>query len=303
MAGQRGKTLGINENLARELLELHTLGVDAGYTQKDVQELARIITGAGIYAPRMREQDLARAGATRTGLFLFDPRRHDYGEKTFLGARFPAGQGVEEIDRALHLMAMHPATAKHIAVKLAHRFLSDDPPQSVVNAMAKGFRRSNGRISATLLPLLQSDAFRAAIAKPAKFKEPDDFLISTARAACGDAPIGNGPLLAAAALDMGQAPFMHTTPDGYPLQDPAWLSPAAMAKRVRLAMGVAAQKVPFAAAEDGNRPMRGTPCDIDPASLAKAVGPLSQATQAAAQGMNERERAGLLLASPEFMRR
>lgn len=304
-AQQRGKTLGINENLARELLELHTLGVDAGYTQKDVQELARIITGAGVYSPRMRDQALERAGAKRAGLFLFDPRRHDFGEKTFLGNRFPAGEGQEEIDRALHLMATHPATGRHIALKLARRFLGDDPPQKVVDAMAEGFRRSNGKISATLLPLLRSDAFAASLAKPAKFKEPVDYVLSVARAACGDTPIDNGLLLAAATADMGQAPFMHTTPDGYPAQESAWLSPAAMAKRVRLAMGVAAGRVPFARSGDGDteRPMRGTPCSVNPTALEQAVGPLSPATQAAAKSLTDRERTGLLLASPEFMRR
>lgn len=315
-AQERGKTLGINENLARELLELHSLGVDSGYTQKDVQELARIITGAGIYSPRMRDQALSRAGATRRGLFLFDPRRHDYGEKTFLGSRFPAGQGISEIDRALHLMASHPATARRIALKLARRFLSDNPPQQVVDAMTEAYQRSDGKISATLLPLLKSDAFAASLATPTKFKEPVDYVLSVARAACGDTPIKNGLLLAASAMDMGQAPLMHTTPDGYPAQESAWLSPAAMAKRVRLAMGVAAEKIPFARGEDdaptrlkvladaGNgRLMRGTACRVDSSAVERAVGPLSSTTQAAARNLTDRERVGLLLASPEFMRR
>lgn len=315
-AQERGKTLGINENLARELLELHTLGVDAGYTQKDVQELARIITGAGIYSPRMRDQALSRAGATRMGLFLFDPRRHDYGEKTFLGNRFPAGQGIAEIDRALHLLASHPATARRISLKLARRFLSDDPPPQVVDAMTEAYKHSGGKISATLLPLLESDAFAASLATPTKFKEPLDYVLSMARAACGDTPINNGLVLAATAMDMGQAPLMHTTPDGYPVQESAWLSPAAMAKRVRLAMGVAAEKVPLARGEEsaptgprimaaaGNgRLMRGTACRVDTSVVERAVGPLSATTEAAEKNLSNRERVGLLLASPEFMRR
>ncbi|GAO36713.1 hypothetical protein SCT_2123 [Sulfuricella sp. T08] len=316
IAQERGKTLGINENLAREVLELHTLGVDAGYTQKDVQELARILTGAGIYSTRMRDQALEKAGATRMGLFLFDPRRHDFGEKIFLGTRFPAGQGLPEIDRALHLIAIHPTTAKRIALKLARRFLSDDPPPQVVDAMTEGFRRSNGKISATLLPLLKSDAFAVSLEKPTKFKEPVDYVLSIARAACGDAPINNGLILAATTMDMGQAPLVHTTPDGYPTQESAWLSPAAMAKRVRLSMEVAAEKVPFAQGDEGasvrlkamadmgkGRLMRGTACRVDSSTVKHAVGPLSATTEAAAKSLSERERVGLLLASPEFMRR
>lgn len=316
VAEQRGRTAGINENLARELMELHTLGVGAGYSQKDVQELARIITGAGVYSPRMRARALEQAHAVREGLFLFDPRRHDYGGKDFLGVHFPAGQGLAEIDRALHLLATQPSTARHIALKLARRFLGDDPPAGVVAAMAHAFRDSGGRISATLMPLVTSDAFAQSLQTPAQFKEPVDYVISLAHAVCGDAPVGNGPFLAASAMDMGQAPFMHATPDGYPAQEAAWLSPAAMARRVRLAMGAAAGRLPFAAGEndegsvlrgmaDGSRAthMRGTACTVDPGMVAAMVGPVSAATKAAGRALSPRENAALLLASPEFMRR
>jgi uncharacterized protein (DUF1800 family) len=318
MAARHGKDLGINENLARELLELHTLGVGGGYTQADVQALARIITGAGVYSPRMQERNLARAAAVRTGLFLFDPRRHDAGEKRFLGEFFPAGRGLGEIDRALHLMAIHPATARHIATKLARRFLADDPPQAVVDAMSAAFLASGGRISSTLWPLLQSPEFAASLTQGRKFKEPADYVLSVARAACGDQPINNARLLAATLTDMGEAPLMHTTPDGYGARESDWLSPAAMAKRVRLALGVAAGRVPLAAAEDAGgpnppsgrdagmerrRPLQGTACALDGPALERAVGPVSSATQAAASALSPRERAGLLLASPDFMRR
>jgi len=314
-AAERGKQIGINENLARELLELHTLGVDAGYTQKDVQELARIIAGAGIYAPRMGEAMLARAGAVRVGLFLFDPRRHDFGEKRFLGEVFSAGQEIAEIDRALHLMATHPATGQRIALKLAQRFLSDEPPPQVVDAMSAAFSRSGGRISATLLPLLESAAFSASLLHPAKFKEPIDYALSVARAACGDSPITNRLILSATVLDMGEAPLMHTTPDGYGNREADWLSPAAMAKRVRLAMGVAAERVPFAQADDdrigrlkalaegAKGLLRGTACAVDVASLERLVGPVSAQTQGASARLSPVERSALLLASPEFMRR
>jgi uncharacterized protein (DUF1800 family) len=312
----RGKTLGVNENLAREVMELHTLGVGSGYTQQDVQQLARIITGAGVYSPRMRQQALERAGATRNGLFLFDPRRHDFGAKTFLGQDFPAGHGLDEIERALHMLAASPATARHISFKLARRFLSDDPPGDVVDAMAQAYLRSGGRISATLMPLIASPAFAASLKRPDKFKEPIDFIVSASRAACSGRPIGNGLLLAAAARDMGEAPYLHSTPDGYGARESDWLSPPAMAKRVRFAMGVATGRLPLASAgaDDGRavdeamKPrqpfwMKGAACAPDAATVAVLVGPLSAATQSSGQGLPDEQRIAFELASPEFMRR
>ena len=317
-AARRGKELGINENLARELLELHTLGVDGGYAQHDVQELARIITGAGVSTPLMQERNLARVGAVRMGLFLFDPRRHDYGEKKFLGQVFPAGHGLDEIDRALRLMARHPATARHVALKLARRFLADEPPESVVAAMSRAYLASGGRISDTLWPLLQAPQFEQSLAQRSKFKEPVDYLLSVARAACGDQPIANALVLSAGVLDMGQAPLMRSTPEGYGSGEADWLSPAAMAKRVRTAMGVAAGRVPLAldaapgvvdpGMEQGAdarraRLQQGMACTLDAHTLEQSIGPLSRATLAAASGLSARERVALLLASPEFMRR
>lgn len=298
-AKERGKQAGINENLARELLELHTMGVDSGYTLKDIQALARIITGAGVYMPNMRTQMLAKAGATKKGLFLFDPRRHDDGEKVLLGERFPAGEGIAEIDRALHLLASQPATAKHIAFKLAQRFLSDEPPPALVEAMANAYQSSGGRISSTLKPLLASQAFADSLKAPAKFKEPLDYLISASRAVCGDATINNGLFLAITAQDMGQAPFMHTTPDGYGSKESDWLSPASMAKRLRLAMALAAGRAPLAAVEvrrvsmkkvTGNLDdagLQGQACAVNAAQVERLVGSVSSTTQSAAQKLSE----------------
>ncbi|CAN6484130.1 unnamed protein product [Victoria cruziana] len=277
LAAQRGKQLGINENLARELMELHTLGVDGGYSQADVQALARIITGAGVYTAAMQDRNLIRAGALRTGLFLYDPRRHDEG------------------------------------VKLAQRFLADDPPAAVVDAMSAAYLSSGGRISATLLALLDNPAFNASLIQPRKFKEPLDYLLSLARTMCGDQPVNNALLLASAANDLGQAPLMHSTPDGYGARESDWLSPVAMAKRTRLAMGVAAQKVPLADGAHGDeflaRPVepqdlrQGQVCEGDEAQVARLIGPVSALTQAQSQGLGPRERIALWLAGPEFMRR
>jgi uncharacterized protein (DUF1800 family) len=311
MAERRGKTLGVNENLARELMELHTLGVDSGYAQHDVQELARIITGAGVYSPRMRQRAFDRAGAKRAGLFLFDPRRHDGGSKRFLGQDFPAGHGLDEIDRVLHILANSPATAHHVAFQLAQRFLSDAPPKTIVESMATAYEHSGGRISATLMTLISSPEFADALAEPAKFKEPLDYIVSTVRVACSGQPIGNGLLLAATARDMGEAPYLHTTPDGYAVRESDWLSPPAMAKRIRFAMAVAAGRVPLAddrVADDGmtvqkkNRE-RVSACTPDAELVARLVGPLSTTTRSAGQGLSDQQRIALYLASPEFMRR
>lgn len=315
-AADRGRQLGLNENLARELLELHTLGVDAGYSQHDVQELARILTGAGVWNPRMNDRALEAAGAVRKGIFLFDPRRHDFGPKRLLGQDFPAGQGLEEIDRALRLLATHPATARHLSRKLALRYVSDAPSEALVGAMAQAFLRSGGRISATLETILASAEFGKSLAARAKFREPLDQILFTARVVCDAVPVGNGMLLTASAVDHGQAPFMRTTPDGYGARETDWLSPAATAKRVRMALGVAGERVPLKRAEADAAPaslrnadterarfLRGEACSPDPAFVESALGPLAPATVAALEGLGARDRLAALLASPEAWRR
>lgn len=321
-AAQRGRDMGINENLARELLELHTLGVDGGYTQTDIQELARIITGAGAWSPRMVDRNLERAGATRDGVFLFDPRRHDHGAKNLLGEVFPATDargGMSEIDRALGLLSRHPATARHISRKLALRFLADNPSEATIAAMSAAYRSSGGRISAVLYAMMGTAEFTESLAGRAKFREPLDQLLATARAACQDQAIGNAELLAASAVDTGQAPFMRSTPDGYGAREADWFSPAALAKRVRFAIGVATERAPLATGPDaasgasrlrqaegeGGRPrfLEGTSCRPDAAAIAVTLGPLSPATTAAIQNLGPRERVAVLLASPEALRR
>jgi uncharacterized protein (DUF1800 family) len=299
--------MGINENLARELMELHTLGVDAGYEQSDVRELARIITGAGVWASNMQARNLQRAGAVRRGLFLFDPRRHDFGAKRLLGQPFPAGSGLPEIDRALHMLATHPSTARHISRKLALRFLSDAPSEKTVEQMTDAFRRSGGRISVTLFAMVETDEFKQSLEGRIKFKEPLDQLLSDVRASCQSQAILNGELLAASANDAGQAPFMRSTPDGYGAREADWLSPAAMAMRVRFAMGLAAGRIKPAsvggpANADTNAAMAGT-CRSEAGSVAATLAPLSTSTLAAINKLEERERIGALLSSPEALRR
>ena len=300
-ASQRGKMAGLNENLARELLELHTLGINSGYTQADIQALARIITGAGVLNNQMQQQGLTVVGAERIGYFLFDPRRHDFEVKTLLGTNYPAGQGFKEIERALEQLTQHPATANHIAGKLARRFLADEPPPKLVKAMADGFRRSKGKISDTLLPLLNSREFAESLEHPNKFKEPLDYLISATRATCYGQNIGNGKLLLRSATDLEQAPFMRTTPDGYGSQQKDWLSAPAMAKRVRIAQGLASGKLPIGGALEAGRETAF--CRPTPENIRRAVGPLSDKTKSALKGLNPQDEMTALLASPEFMNR
>ena len=303
-ATSRGKRVGINENLARELLELHTLGVDGGYDQTDVQALARIITGADV--PRADEPpaQLEKAGVVRRGYFQFDPRRHEFGAKRLLGVDFPPGEGLAEIDRALHLMATHPATAAHISTKLARRFLDDEPPAEVVAAMVAAFRSSGGRISTTLLALFDSPAFQASLQAPTKFKEPLDYVLSMARVVCEDQPITNSQALFKAVSEMGQLPMRRTTPDGYGMQEKDWLSPVAMTKRIRFARDVADGTVRFAGpagAGEADQPQAG--CQADPERIEKMLGATRPMTRRSLIGLSAVEKSALLLASPEFMRR
>ena len=298
----RGRQLGINENLARELLELHTLGVDGGYEQQDVQELARIITGAGIFRADASPEKLAQAGAVRRGYFLFDPRRHDFGSKRFLDTDFPDGKGLAEIERALHLMATHPSTAKHIATKLAQRFLDDEPAEEVVAAMAEAFQASGGRISATLFVLVESTEFQASLKSPKKFKEPLDYVLSVARSVCGDHPITNAQALLVAARMMGQLPMRRSTPDGYGTQEIDWLSPIAMAKRIRFAREAASGKVNFAPSVSG-KGERKSACKADPQRIEAMLGATRMNTLRSLVGLSPAEQSTVLLTSPEFMRR
>jgi len=342
-AAERGRDMGINENLARELMELHTLGVEGGYTQVDIQELARIITGAGAWVPRMVDRNLERAGAVRDGLFLFDPRRHDHGAKNLLGEYFsPASApeaGLREIERALHLLAAHASTARHLSRKLAQRFLADEPSEATVAAMASAWRDSNGRISSVLFAMVATPEFARSLATRAKFREPLDQVLFTARAACQGDVISNAEMLAAVAVDNGQAPYMRSTPDGYGAREADWFSPAAIAKRVRFAMNVAVGRAPLLAqglaqgrgperagendmAGQGERDMNGDnrdnnrgnvgqrprilegeACRADPDAVAQALGPLSAATRDAVANLPPRERAAVLLSSPEALRR
>ncbi|NJL92874.1 MAG: DUF1800 domain-containing protein [Anaerolineae bacterium] len=205
-----------NENYARELLELHTLGVDGGYTEQDVYEVARAFTGWTI-APLRREVPNVASGA-----FYFDPRRHDDGEKVVLGQRIPAGGGLEDGARVLDILAAHPATARSIAGKLARRFVADAPPTEVIEAGAAAFLASGGEIVPVLRAIFEHAAF---LGRPRpKLRRPYEYVVASLRALSADFgnPQAGFRRLRQTLEALGQVPFSHPAPDGFPDVASAW---------------------------------------------------------------------------------
>ncbi|HYW74653.1 MAG TPA: DUF1800 domain-containing protein [Pyrinomonadaceae bacterium] len=220
---------GLNENYARELMELHTLGVDGGYTQKDVQEVARCFSGWTIQKPN--EQ----------GLFLYRPGLHDDGEKIVLGHKILAGGGIADGERVLDLLATHPSTAKFIATKLARRFISDDPPQAVIDRAAAVFLKTDGNIRETLRAVITSPEFFSAPAYRAKVRSPFEYVAAAMRAMNAETD-GDRPVLDFISR-MGQPLFGRITPDGYPDRGDQWLSSGAMIARLNFAAALATNRL------------------------------------------------------------
>ncbi len=224
----------INENYARELMELHTLGVNSGYTQKDVQELARILTGLGVnqrpMAPNIR-RDL-QADYRRNGAFEFNPNRHDYGSKMFLGHEI-RGSGPAEIDQAIDILAGSPAAAHFISEQLATFFVSDDPPPALVERMAATFKRTDGDIAAVLATAFASSEFSASLGH--KFKDPMHYVLSAVRLSYGDKPILNVQPIRNWLNRFSEPLYGHETPDGFPITEAAWSGPGDMATRFEVA--------------------------------------------------------------------
>ncbi len=225
-----------NENYAREIMELHTLGVDGGYTQFDVHDVARALTGWSV----ADLQDENRLGADQVGRFLYRPFIHDNGEKQILGTRLPANGGQSDGDKVIDILASHPSTAKFIARKLCVRFVSDTPPQSIIDKAAAAFTQSDGDIKAILRTIINSEEFAAAAGQ--KFKRPLDFVVSALRALDAQLtiePDANGQPGEGARRNpifqyltqLGHVPFLWPTPDGYPDRTTAWLSTDGMLGR------------------------------------------------------------------------
>jgi uncharacterized protein (DUF1800 family) len=201
---------GVNENYARELMELHTLGVDGGYTQKDVQEVARCFTGWTIRKPN------------EEGIFVYNPAMHDNGEKTVLGVKIPAGGGIADGERVLDILAKHPATARFVATKMARRFFGDKPSAAVVDRAAKVFLSTDGSITETLRNIITSPSFFSSSNFRTKVKSPFEFVASALRIT-GAETDANRPVLDWIGK-MGQPVYGRITPDGYPDFSSEWLS-------------------------------------------------------------------------------
>ena len=228
----RGKRAagGLNENYGRELLELHTLGVDGGYTQHDVTEVARCFTGWTIDQPG------------QGGPFTFNPRMHDRGEKTVLGVRIPAGGGIEDGEKVLDILARHPSTAHFVARKLAIRFVADDPPPTLVERMAQTFLKTNGDLRAVMKTMLESGEFWSIGAYRSKLKSPFELVASAVRAADGDVDFASG--LVNQVAQMGEPLYRKQEPTGYSNSGQQWLNSAGLLARMNFAVNLADNKVP-----------------------------------------------------------
>jgi uncharacterized protein (DUF1800 family) len=265
---------GLNENLARELLELHTLGVDGGYTQADVTSLARILTGWSIATLKDRDP----------GQFKFRPALHEPGEKILLGERFDTG-GEEEGTEALAMLARHPSTAHHIARQFAVQFVADEPPAAVVERLALVYRQTDGDLLALTNAAIDSPE---AWATPlSKLKTPNELVVSTLRAVGYG---GDGKRLLGSLRGLGQLPFDAPSPAGWPDKADGWMGPSAILERADFASAVAKRI--------GGR--------IAPQELiAATIGPVADATlsQAVSRAASLDDANALILASPEFQRR
>ncbi|MBA2340555.1 MAG: DUF1800 domain-containing protein [Pyrinomonadaceae bacterium] len=229
---------GINENYARELMELHTLGVDGGYTQKDIVEIARCFTGWTINNPRggggMNDRE--------AGTFTFNPRLHDDSEKTVLGVSIPSGGGIKDGLTVLDILARHPSTAKFIATKLSRRFVVDEPSPALVERVAAAFTKSDGDIRQTLRAIFTSPEFNAPENYRAKIKTPFEYAVSAIRAFGGET--NGGPAIHQWIAKMGEPLYAYQAPTGYPDKAEAWVNTGALLERLNYALALTSNRIP-----------------------------------------------------------
>ena len=304
-ARSRGRDLGLNENLAREILELHTLGVDGGYTQHDVTEFARVITGwsiGGAIGPGARGAVKPGSGGGnaqkaagspfgdggKPGEFYFRPAMHEPGDKVVLGKTYKEN-GVKEGEQVLASLARSPATAKHLATKLARHFVADDPPDALVARLADTYLKHDGELAPVYRELIRADeSWRQPLAK---YKTPNDFVISTFRAL--DHVPDNLQQITAFLNELGQRPFTPGSPAGWPDTAASWDGGDALLKRIEWS-GAVGKRVGSVAGKG-----------FDVGQLAASVmGPVSDATLAGIRGAADGGQAlALLISAPEFQRR
>ncbi len=291
----KGRFKGLNENYARELMELHTLGVDGGYQQDDVIALAKILTGWGFKQPGQKLPD----GYS----FQFNSNRHDYSNKVFLGQNI-GGSGIAEGEQALDLLAKHPSTARQIGFKLAQYFVNDNPPPSLVNRLSQRFIATDGDIKLVVENLFKSPEFWDRKYYGAKFKTPYQYAISALRST--GLAVNNVKPIDNFLKQLGMPIYGCPTPDGYKNTQAAWLNPDSMNRRLNFATTLASGRLPIGAPQL-TTPMSTNPKiyhAIDPTQLATTLGNhFSPKTQQAIATSNPSLRAALILGSPEFMNR
>lgn len=290
----------INENYAREIMELHTMGVGSGYTQQDVQELARILTGVGV---DLRPQDPRlppkwQPLLIHRGLFVFNPARHDFGEKHFLGHTIE-GRGFAEVQEVVDILSRAPATAHHISQQLAEYFMSDTPPPALVDRMAAEFLVSDGDIAAVLNVLFHDPGFATAH----KFKDPVRYIFSAVRLAYGEKVILNSKPIQGWLYRLSEGLFNRITPDGYPMNADAWNGSGQLAVRFEIARQIGFGSAGlFRPDQPGATDQPAFPVLQNALYFNAERTALSQPTRNALdQAMSPQEWNQLFLSSPDFM--
>ncbi len=299
----------INENYARELMELHTLGVGSGYTQQDVQQLALVLTGVGINtgnAPKLKPE--LESWYVRKGAFEFNPARHDFSRKTLLGVTIRS-RGFGEVEEAVALIVAQPACARFISRELALYFVADDPPPALVERMARTFQRTHGDIAAVLRTMFLAREFDASLGQ--KFKDPMRFVISSVRFAYDGRAISNARPLLNWLNSLGEAPFGRQTPDGYPLTELNWASSGQMSRRFEIARSIGSGNAGLFDLEDATpAPSAAAPVSLAPSGFPQlsnrlyfeAVEPflLPKTREALNRASSQQEWNTFLLSSPDF---
>jgi uncharacterized protein (DUF1800 family) len=295
----------LNENYAREIMELHTMGVGSGYAQSDVEALARILTGVGIDLkpedPKLKPE--LQSQLVREGAFEFNPARHDYGDKTFLGHAIK-GRGLAEVDEAIDILVRHPATATHLSRQIATYFVSDNPPEPLVQRMAQTFKTTDGDIAAVLSTMVHAPEFTASLKPGSRFKDPVQYVCSAVRLAYDDKVILNTSSIQGWLNRLSEGLFNHDTPDGYAMTSASWNGPGQMMLRFEIARqigsgssGLFKPDVPNAVDQPAFPLIQNS---LYFNGLRQTLGPTTLA--ALDQAVSPQDWNTLFLSSPEFMR-
>lgn len=290
----------INENYARELMELHTLGVGSGYSQQDVQNLARVLTGVGVNsgdAPHVKP-DLQRL-YRRDGAFEFNPARHDFGSKMLLGHTID-GKGFGEVEDAVKLIVAQPACARFISTQLALYFVADNPPAALVDRMSHTFMHTDGDLAAVLRTMFLSREFNASLG--GKFKDPMRFVVSAVRFAYDGRPISNTRPMVNWLNGLGEGTYGHQTPDGYSLTEINWASSGQMSRRFDIARLIGAGNAGLFNAESGGASAATGFPQLSNRLYFEAVEPflVSRTKDALNRANSQQEWNTFLLSSPDF---